>query len=127
MTDPIKRSGPGPVDPQGGAGEVGGADQPRSEAFREALETQRADAAAAPAAVSGDLQRLAEDVRAGRVTPEQVIDALVARQLASGAAALLPPPQRAQLEALLRSRLAEDPTLVSMGLALARAGEPGAR
>jgi hypothetical protein len=124
MTDPIKRSGPSPVDPQSGAGAASGAEQPRTEAFREALEAQRAGATAP---VSGELERLAQEVRAGRLTPEQVIDALVARQLASPPAALLSPAQRTQLEALLRSRLADDPTLVSMGLALGRAADPGAR
>jgi hypothetical protein len=129
MTDPIQRSGRPPLEPT--PSPPAGADGARADAFREALVEAPGPAGAGPASgatsASSDLQRLAEDVRAGRMTPEAVIEALVARQLAAGPATLLAPAQRAQLEGLLRSRLADDPTLLAMGEALARATTPGAR
>jgi hypothetical protein len=130
MTDPIQRSGRPPLDPP--SSPLAGAEGPKTDAFREALVEGAAGPAGAgpaagPSAATSDLQRLAEDVRAGRMTPEAVIEALVARQLTAGPAMLLAPAQRAQLEALLRSRLADDPTLLAMGQGLARAATPGTR
>lgn len=128
MTDPIKRGGgAGPVDPSSleGGGIGGTTGGPRTEGFREALGTSEATNAAPTAATqaSGDvagLDHLAESVRAGSLSPEQVVDALVARQLQSPAAQMLPPTQRAELESLLRSRLSDDPMLLALGRDLSR-------
>lgn len=130
MTDPIQRSGRPPLDPT--SSPLPGAEGPKTDAFRDALvEGAAAPAGAGPttaaSSATSELQRLAEEVRAGRMTPEAVVEALVARQLAAGPATLLAPSQRAQLEALLRSRLADDPTLLAMGQGLARAATPGTR
>lgn len=129
MTDPIKRAGIGPADPSA----PGAAETPRTEAFRETLgaqtveapvETQRSEGPSAAAQASiGELSRLAEAVRAGQLSPAQVIDALVARQLESPMAKMLSAPQRAQLEAVLRSRLESDPTLAAMAASLDRSSE----
>lgn len=120
MTDPIKRAGVGPADPSA----AGAAETPRTEAFRETLEAQRAEGPSAAAQASvGELSRLAEAVRAGQLSPAQVIDALVARQLESPMAKMLSAPQRAQLEAVLRSRLESDPTLAAMAASLDRSSE----
>lgn len=48
---------------------------------------------------------------AGEITREQVIDGMVAEALSALGASKLPAPQRAELESVLRSALAEDPTL----------------
>jgi hypothetical protein len=130
MTDPIKRGGgAGPVDPSSleGGGAAGG---PRTEGFREALGSSEATSAASTSAASTSgtqssadvtaLNQLAESVRAGNLSPEQVVDALVARQLQSRAAQMLPPTQRAELESLLRSRLSDDPMLLALGRDLSR-------
>ncbi len=122
MTDPIKRGGgDGPVDPSATEG-VGGAAGPRTEGFREALATESPSSQAPATASTGasELTRLAEQVQSGALTPEQAIDALVERQLASPMAQLLAPAQRAQLESVLRARLAEDPTLIALGRDLSR-------
>lgn len=123
MTDPIHRKGgSGPVDPS----EVGpkGPDGPRTEGFRETLGADgpagATEAAGATATGPTELGHLASQLREGQLTPEQVVEALVARQLRSHAAQMLAPAQRAELESLLRSRLAEDPTLLALGRDLSR-------
>lgn len=68
------------------------------------------------------LRAWAEDLRAGRIDPRQAVDRVIERALTTGLAAALPPVRRAELEALLRGLLAEDPTLVSMQKDLARDG-----
>jgi hypothetical protein len=122
MTDPIKRGGgAGPVDPNATEGVTGGG-APRTEGFREALatsETPSSTGASATGAAS-ELGHLAKQLESGSVTPEQAIEALVERQLDSPAARMLAPAQRAELESMLRSRLAEDPTLIALGRDLSR-------
>lgn len=121
MTDPIKRGGgAGPVDPSAGSG-VGEASGPRSEAFRETLQAERASTSQTQDVQGLDeLNQLAGSMRSGSLTPEQVVEALVARQLQSSAARGLAPAQRAELESLLRSRLSDDPTLLALGRDLSR-------
>jgi len=123
MTDPIKRGGAGPVDPTATEGVTGGPS--RTEGFREALATDRpaeTEAATASSATGGasELNQLASGLESGSVSPEQAIDALVERQLHTPAAQMLAPAQRAELESMLRSRLAEDPTLIALGRDLSR-------
>lgn len=84
-------------------------------------QTGAAQAHAAQTTVRAELLRaISEDLRAGRIDSRQAIDRLVERALSAGPAAVLPPARRAELEALLRSTLAEDPTLASMQRELAR-------
>lgn len=133
------------IKPPGSGGPVGGAGAPpesggarpvegASEEFRAALENageaDASKAAGASASAGGAapaegsraalLRSLAEDLRAGRIDPQQAVDRLVDRTLSSGAAASLPPARRAELEALLRSTLDEDPTLAAMQRDLSR-------
>ncbi|AKF10670.1 hypothetical protein DB32_007819 [Sandaracinus amylolyticus] len=92
-----------------------------SDAFRAELE--KAGATGGPSAASGArtdaLKALAEEVRSGRIDASQAIDRLVERAL-GGMAASLPPARRAELEAMLRAALEEDPTLAAMQRDLAR-------
>ncbi|RLB56788.1 MAG: hypothetical protein DRJ42_02160 [Deltaproteobacteria bacterium] len=60
------------------------------------------------------IEALAADAVAGRVSVDQVVDRLVSRALESPTAAALPPAQRAELEAHLRSALADDPALSAL-------------
>jgi hypothetical protein len=120
MTDPIKRGGgAGPVDPSAAEG-ASGTTGPRTEEFRETLGASSQASGTSGAQAPGELGQLASELREGRLTPEQVIEALVARQLRSHAAQMLQPAQRAELETLLRSRLEEDPTLLALGRDLTR-------
>ena len=128
ITDPIHRKGgSGPVDPSGSGPE--GTSGPRTEGFRDALATgearapgttEAANVQGAEGAAPSELGHLASQLREGHLTPEQVIEALVARQLRSHAAQMLQPAQRAELETLLRSRLEEDPTLLALGRDMTR-------
>lgn len=122
MTDPIKRGGgAGPVDPTASEGIAEGRG-PRTEGFRETLATDRPSEASASAATGevGELDQLAQQLESGALTAEQAIEALVERQLHSPAAQMLAPAQRAELESMLRARLAEDPTLIALGRDLSR-------
>jgi hypothetical protein len=121
MNSPIKPPGkpPGPppeISP--GAGEA-------SETFQKALDgTAAADAAAdvGPAIANEALSAIAADVAAGRIDVEAAVDQLVARALEGPTAAILPPAQRAELEAHLRRTLADDPTLAALTQDLERGG-----
>lgn len=66
------------------------------------------------------VRALSDELRAGRVDPQQAIDRLVDRALSTGPAASLPPARRAELESLLRASLEEDPTLAAMQKDLSR-------
>lgn len=127
MSDPIRRVGgsiPGPGD-VGPTGEAGAS----KEAFRAALDaTTNVDAptgAVAPTGVGAttelrDPAAIAGALKTGAVTPEQAIDALVAKTLESPMALSLSPAGRADLERTLRSALANDPTLLAMQADLGR-------
>lgn len=126
--------GTGPTAPVSGT--PGGPEQKETsaagEAFREELskapevgstEAPRASSATASNASLGraDLLRaLADELRSGSVDPQQAVDRLIERALHTGPAAALPPARRAELEALLRTALAEDPTLAAMQRDLSR-------
>ncbi len=76
--------------------------------------TQRAGTENVGASRAELLRGLAEELRTGQVGSEQAVDRLVERALSSGTARGLPPARRAELETLLRTALAEDPTLAAM-------------
>lgn len=130
MSSAIKPPGSGPVGGAGAPPESGAPVEGSPSDFRAELEK----AGAADATQSGDtspasqvagsraelLRSLADDLRAGRIEPQHAVDRLVERTLRSGAAASLPPARRAELEALLRSTLDDDPTLASMQRDLSR-------
>ncbi len=121
MTGPLKPTGAPPVaDSALGAG---GPDAPSGAEFRDALDATSASAPPeAPAPVDGELARIVEDVRAGRLDPAAAVDTLVARALASPMARGLAPAARAGLEAHLRATLAEDPVLRQLVGDLSRSG-----
>lgn len=130
MSSAIKPPGSGPIGGAGAPPESGAAGgvQGSSEDFRAELDkagdTHREGAASTTANVGSSraelLRSLAEDLRAGRIDPQQAVDQLVERTLSGGAAASLPPARRAELEALLRSTLDQDPTLAAMQRDLSR-------
>lgn len=132
MSDSIKPPGIGPsgAPAAGGAMPAVGA---TGDAFRAELERTAAasgtpettgPSGAAPAAATPHAARIrsiAEDLRAGRIDATQAVERLLERTLSVGPAALLPPARRAELEALLRGLLQDDPTLSAMQRDLARA------
>lgn len=127
MSSAIKPPGTGGPPAAGLAPEVGGASSTDRGAFRAELEAPAAEAArdvrsgeAAPSARADALRALADEVRSGRLDAKTAIDRLVERALGAGPAAALPPARRAELEALLRSALDEDPTLVAIQRDLTR-------
>ena len=117
MTAPIKPpGGPGARTPDLSAG--GQVDKP-STSFRDVVGADEATKIGAgtegpEGAERAALDGIVEDLAAGRIDQEAAIDRLVARALATPTAAALPPVRRAELEAFLRSRLAEDPTLIAL-------------
>ena len=129
-----------PIKPSGGGGSVisgagpEGLDSPRvagsADRFRAELGAEHADPASAPTnaasnAVAGGrtdaLRGLAEELRAGRTAPDQAVERLLERTLSAGLAAGLSPARRAELETLLRTTLAEDPTMIDLQRDLTRA------
>lgn len=70
-------------------------------------------AAAGDAGAVGPLDALVADLQAGRVSPEAALDALVDRALAD-VDSQISPAQRAELEGIMRSILADDPTLSAL-------------
>ena len=60
---------------------------------------------------NNDTQGVIESFRAGSLTRDAAIDALVAAQLQSTTATLLPSAERAKLESHLRALFESDPTL----------------
>jgi hypothetical protein len=126
MSSPIKPPGGKPaggVSPEDVAG-TGSAKGPgkAAEAFRDALEGARGADASTAAGAADPVRAVAADLAAGRIDAATAVDRLVARALESGGARGLPPVRRAELEALLRASLAEDPTLVSLTKDLERGG-----
>ena len=138
MSSAIKPPGTGPTSGAptdvgsardvGSASDVGGARSAEgaSDAFRAELDkagatdaTRGASTSAASGARADALKALADEVRSGRIDASQAIDRLVERAM-GGAAASLPPARRAELEAMLRAALEEDPTLAAMQRDLAR-------
>jgi hypothetical protein len=127
MSSAIKPPGSGGPPGAGSTPEVGGAGAADGGAFRAAMDEPGADAvrepragATASSARADALRALAEEVRSGRIDASTAIDRLVERALGAGPVAALPPARRAELEALLRSALEEDPTLAAMQRDLAR-------
>ncbi|MBW2461162.1 MAG: hypothetical protein JRH11_05915 [Deltaproteobacteria bacterium] len=122
MSSSIKPPGSPPgTPPPGSAGSAGEGGAPRtgesSETFQKVLEEVAAPDALGPAksATAPDaIEALAADAAAGRVSVDQVVDRLVSRALENPTAAALPPAQRAELEAHLRSALADDPALSAL-------------
>jgi hypothetical protein len=108
---------PGAPDAPADAGKARGAGAPR-ESFKEAIEGSK-PAVKLPS--TGPLSSIADDLRAGKIDASTAVDRLVARALSSKDAASLPPARRAELEAQLRSALADDPALVALTKDLERA------
>ena len=102
-------------------------DEPRNEAVatEAAREVEGAHAAGSAHTVgevdgASEVKRIAADLRAGRMDAASAVDALVARALESNAAMALPPAQRTELEAYLRTTLSEDPSLLALTKDLSR-------
>jgi len=99
------------------AGDAGAAEQAAGPSFRQALDSAagtgqvQQPAAAAPGSVTADpIAELAQAVRAGALSREQALERLVERAV-SGVGAELTQTQRAELSAVLREALQNDPAL----------------
>ena len=99
MSDPIRKVGGTPAATPESTGSVGAS-------FGAALEAAQGTSQAAPAT-----NEIASALRAGDLSAQQAVDALVARALNSPAAQTLSDAGRADLARHLRNTLAEDPTL----------------
>ncbi len=123
MTSSIKPPGSPPSGGPNGPTGTGGVRPPtepgRGEAFKEvvestrpprAAEVQRPDAAQGPDAL-GELRAALSE---GRVTASEAVEQLVQRALQRPEIQALPPVARAELEAVLRHALSEDPNLSSL-------------
>lgn len=71
----------------------------------------RAEAQAQAGAVQSPASSVLSRLEAGEVTREQAVDALVSQALEQVGGGQLPPTQRAELTAVLRNALLEDPSL----------------
>lgn len=118
MTTPIKPPGGSPST-TGAAGPSNDADRGRIEGrsgeLRSMVEGAEAEVngpQAARAEGPSSLSVIEHELRAGTLDMDQAIDRLVARALEHAAA--LPAEQQAELEANLRTALAEDPTLLAL-------------
>ncbi len=94
------------IKPPGGPGVVG-VDGPGEAAPSAAVGVGDAS----PASVQSPSATLVAKLDAGEITREQAIDGMVAEALSALGASKLPAAQRAELEGVLRTALAEDPTL----------------
>jgi hypothetical protein len=70
---------------------------------------------AAGAAPASDLDALAADLTAGRVSPREALDHLIDRLVEAAAGAGLDPAERAELRELFNDLIANDPHLGSLG------------
>lgn len=66
------------------------------------------------AATAGPTAVLAEQLKAGALSPSQVIDAVIARAVDSARAQGLPAAEQDNLESVLRAALVNDPTLAGL-------------
>jgi hypothetical protein len=94
-------------------GETGHAPDAAGTSFREVLQGSGAEQAARPEAANPTASMdapsaLAQAIRAGTISPDQALDQLVERAVATGP---LSDPQRAELRAILASALQSDPAL----------------
>jgi hypothetical protein len=96
----------GPKGP-GGPGDVGAPDEVGDAG--EVRDVGDVGAAAAGAIAPGQLDALAGEIAAGRLTPKEAIDRLVEQ-----AGAGLPAPERAELRELLTDLVANDPHLAAL-------------
>lgn len=109
--------GPGGPDSPDNVEAEDGVDQPHatSEATTlSRLDAPAAGAAAAPtgaASATSDIDRLATDLRAGRLTPREAMDRLVAQMADTDT---LPPADRAELRELMNDLLGNDPHLAAL-------------
>ena len=101
-----KAVGPSGSDATGDAGAQGAE-------FAAALESQSTPAleGGSPLAGADGVSALAAELRAGSLSPAEALETLVQQALGAPEVALLAPAQRAELEAHLRSTLAEDPSM----------------
>lgn len=121
MTSPVKPpSKPPSLPPVSEAGRRGVAAS--SDAFQKTLEATRADSPerAAETHSTDAISRIADDLRAGRIDSTVAAERVIERALGSEMASVLPPAQRAELEAMLRQAMAEDPTLMALTKELER-------
>lgn len=79
-----------------------------------------ANAPAASSAVTAQAVGLAEQLKSGALTATQVVDAVVAQALEQARAQGLPASEQAQLESVLRTAMADDPTLAGLARELER-------
>lgn len=128
MSSEIKPPGAGGVPPAVGGADSSVPSEGTGEAFRAALEGTAPVEGTAPAestaqsatSASQGIEGIAAELRAGRVDSAQAVEQLLTRALSSASAQALPPAERARLEAMLRSAIAEDPTLAAMQKDLTR-------
>jgi hypothetical protein len=104
--------GPGGVGGPKGPGGVGGTSAPEVDGVDDAHDVDATagarDLDAAHAVSSPDVERLAADLAAGRITPQQAVDHMV-DQIANGAP--LGAAERAELRELIVDLVANDPYL----------------
>lgn len=123
MTSPIKPPSGPPVAPLAGPSSDADArvGSPAGESFKASLDA----VAGAPTQAGGvsetsGAQALTAALRTGELSPAQALDALVAQALQSADAQRLEPAARVELEAHLRTMLAEDPSLQELTSDLSR-------
>lgn len=102
-----------------------GVDRAASEAFASSM--QRASELPAKGDVSTTdraalLRSLAEQIRSGSIDAATAVDRLVQRSMGGAMVSALPAAQRARLEEMLRTLVANDPTLQAMQKDLSRGG-----
>ncbi|MDB4988704.1 MAG: hypothetical protein JWN04_3882 [Myxococcaceae bacterium] len=105
----------GPVAP--GIAGVDAPTDPSATSASGAVDQARATSAVAPAQVAevdGSSAALLARLDGGLLTREQAIEGLVAQALETHGGAHLPPAQRAELEAVLRAAMLDDPALASL-------------
>lgn len=100
--------GPGGVGGPKGPGGIGGPDGPDQPAE---VSGPSATTGGERAAGVGDFDRIAADIAAGKLTPQQAIDRMI-DQIAG--TEQLGPPERAELRELLSDLVANDPYLSSL-------------
>jgi hypothetical protein len=106
------------IKPPGSGGPIPGIGLPPTDATpTEAVDRVQGTATSA---VGGPNAALVEQLRQGVLTSAQVVDALVSRALEQARAQGLPTADEAGLETMLRSALANDPTLVGLARELER-------
>ena len=84
------------------------------EALGAELDAARSKKADGAQATEGTWAAVVKDLKSGKISADQVIEQLADKQLQSPTAKMLPPVERAKLEAALRDALANDPAIAAL-------------